>query len=280
VSAGTASGHGGPRSIVDLVVCGAAGRMGRAITAIIAAEPAARLRAAVETAGHPALGQDAGVLAGVAPLGVPLTADYAAAATGDTVTLDFTSPAGTLEHLRAAVRNGAGIVIGTTGFSAAEQSELDDLAPRTRSVVAANMSVGVNVLLTLVERAAAALGDAFDPEIVEVHHRLKVDAPSGTALALGRAVAAGLGRDFERSVRLAREGIVGKRTADEIGIVALRGGDIIGDHTVVFAGIGERLELSHRAQSRDCLARGAVRAGLWLADKPVGRYGMRDVLGL
>lgn len=265
---------------VDLVVCGAAGRMGRAITALIAAEPKARLAAAIEAAGNPTLGEDAGVLAGGAPLGVKVTADYAAAATANTVTLDFTSPAATLDHLRAAVANGAGIVIGTTGFSGDEQRELDELAPKTRSVVAANMSVGVNVLLTLVERAAAALGGSFDPEIVEVHHRLKVDAPSGTALALGRAVAAGLGRNFERSARLAREGIVGKRTDEEIGIVALRGGDVIGDHTVVFAGIGERLELSHRAQSRDCLARGALRAGLWLADKPVGRYAMRNVLGL
>jgi 4-hydroxy-tetrahydrodipicolinate reductase len=265
---------------VELVVCGAAGRMGRAITALIATEPRARLRAAVEAAGHPALGEDAGTLAGGAPLGVAVTADYAAAATADTVTLDFTAPAAALDHLRAAVRAQAGIVIGTTGFSADEQREVDSLAPKTRSVVAPNMSIGVNVLLTLVERAAAALGDAFDPEIVEMHHRLKVDAPSGTALALGRAVAAGLGRNFERSARLARAGIVGKRGDEEIGIVALRGGDVIGDHTVVFAGIGERLELSHRAQSRDCLARGALRAGLWLADKPAGRYSMRNVLGL
>ena len=265
---------------VDLVVCGAAGRMGRTIIGLIAAEPGARLRAAIEREGHPALGQDAGVLAGGAALGVPLTADYAAAATADTVTLDFTAPEATLEHLRSAVRAGAGIVVGTTGLSAAQQRELDELAPRTRSVVAANMSIGVNVLLTLVERAAAALGDAFDPEIVEMHHRLKVDAPSGTALALGRAVATGLGRNFERSARLAREGIVGKRTDEEIGIVALRGGDVVGDHTVVFAGMGERLELTHRATNRDCLARGAVRAGLWLADRPVGRYAMRDVLGL
>ena len=265
---------------VDLVVCGAAGRMGRTIIGLIAAEPGACLRAAIEREGHPALGQDAGVLVGGAALGVPLTADYVAAATADTVTLDFTAPEATLEHLRSAVRAGAGIVVGTTGLSAAQQRELDELAPRTRSVVAANMSIGVNVLLTLVERAAAALGDAFDPEIVEMHHRLKVDAPSGTALALGRAVAAGLGRNFERSARLAREGIVGKRTDEEIGIVALRGGDVVGDHTVVFAGMGERLELTHRATNRDCLARGAVRAGLWLADRPVGRYAMRDVLGL
>lgn len=264
----------------NLVVCGAAGRMGRAIIALIAAEPGARLRAAIESPSHPALGQDAGVLTGGAPVGIPVTDDYAAAATADTVTLDFTTPEATLDHLRLAVRAGAGIVIGTTGLSGPQQGELDALALQTRSVVAANMSVGVNVLLSLVERAAAALGDAFDPEIVEMHHRLKVDAPSGTALALGRAVAAGLHRDFDSSARLAREGIVGKRTNAEIGIVALRGGDVVGDHTVVFAGMGERLELTHRAHTRDCLARGAVRAGLWLADKPVGRYSMRDVLGL
>ncbi|MDX2167621.1 MAG: 4-hydroxy-tetrahydrodipicolinate reductase [Deltaproteobacteria bacterium] len=263
-----------------IVVCGAAGRMGRAITGLIAAEPQARLAAAVEMPGHPALGQDAGVLAGGAPLGVVLTSDYAAAAQPDTVTLDFTAAPAAIEHLRSAVANQAGIVIGTTGFSADEQRELDQLAPRTRCVVAANMSVGVNVLMQLVERAAQVLGDGFDVEIVEVHHRMKVDAPSGTALALGRSAAAGFGRDFDQVKRLAREGIVGKRTDPEIGIVALRGGDVIGDHTVVFAGMGERLELSHRAQSRDCLARGALRAGLWLAGQPVGRYSMREVLGL
>jgi 4-hydroxy-tetrahydrodipicolinate reductase len=265
---------------VPLIVCGAAGRMGRTLVALIAEDPGAHLHAAVETSGHPALGQDAGALAGVGALGVALTDDYAGRAAPGTVTLDFTVAPAAVEHLRVAVANGAGIVVGTTGYSPAEQRELDRLAPQTRCVIAANMSVGVNVLLTLVEAAAAALGSAFDPEIVEIHHRMKVDAPSGTALALGRAVAAGLGRDFERSKRLAREGIVGPRTEAEIGIVALRGGDVVGDHTVVFAGKGERLELTHRAQSRECLGRGAVRAGVWLAAQPVGRYGMKDVLGL
>jgi 4-hydroxy-tetrahydrodipicolinate reductase len=263
-----------------MIVCGAAGRMGRALIGLIVQEPGAHLHAAIEAAGHPALGQDAGALAGLPAAGVAVTADYAAAAAPNTVTLDFTVPAAALAHLRTATQKGAGIVIGTTGYSAAEQQELDALAPSTRCVIAANMSVGVNVLLTLVEAAAKVLGDGFDPEIVEIHHRMKVDAPSGTALALARAVAAGLQRDFDRSKRLAREGIVGKRTDSEIGIVALRGGDVVGDHTVVFAGMGERLELIHRAHSRDCLARGAVRAGLWVAKQPVGRYSMRDVLGL
>ena len=262
------------------MVCGAAGRMGRTLVGLISQEPAAHLHAAVESAGHSAVGQDAGVLAGGPALGVPISDDYAHAAAPGTVTLDFTVAAAAVEHLRTAVERGAGIVIGTTGYSAAEQRELDRLAPQTRCVIAANMSVGVNVLLTLVRAAAAALGEGFDPEVVEIHHRMKVDAPSGTALALGRAVADGLRTDFEQRKRLAREGIVGPRPSGEIGIVGLRGGDIIGDHTVVFAGMGERLELTHRAQSRDCLARGAVRAGIWLAGQPLGRYSMADVLGL
>jgi len=265
---------------VPLIVCGAAGRMGRTLVGLIQAAEGAHLHAAVEVAGHPALGQDVGVLAGTAPAQVTLTDDYARAAAPGTVTLDFTVAPAALAHLRVAVAQGAGIVIGTTGYSADEQQELDRLAPQTRCVVAANMSVGVNVLLGLVEKAAAALGGAFDAEIVEIHHRMKIDAPSGTALALGRAAAKGRARDFDHVKRLAREGIVGKRPDEEIGIVALRGGDAIGDHTVVFAGLGERLELTHRTQSRDCLARGAVRAGIWLAAQPIGRYGMADVLGL
>jgi len=265
---------------VPIIVCGAAGRMGRTLVRLVHEEPGAHLHGAVENPGNPTLGQDAGVLAGVQALGIGVSDDYERVAAPGTVTLDFTTASAALEHLRVAVAKHAAIVIGTTGYSADEQRELDALAGRTPCVVAANMSVGVNVLLTLVEQAAAALGAGFDPEIVEIHHRMKVDSPSGTALALGRAAAAGLGRDFERSKRLAREGIVGARTDQEIGIVALRGGDVVGDHTVVFSGMGERVELTHRAHSRDCLARGAVRAALWLAGKPAGRYSMRDVLGL
>jgi 4-hydroxy-tetrahydrodipicolinate reductase len=265
---------------VPIIVCGAAGRMGRTLIRLVHEHPDAALRAAVETSGHPAVGSDAGDLAGVGTSGVRISDDYAAVATADTVTLEFTSPQATLAHLRVAVETGAAIVIGTTGYDAEEQRELDRLAPQTRSVVAANMSVGVNVLLKLVAMAAAALGADFDPEIVEIHHRLKVDAPSGTALALGRALAAPLGRTLETDARFGRQGVIGKRTGSEIGIMALRGGDAVGDHTVIFAGMGERLELTHRAQSRDCLARGALRAALWLAGKPKGRYGMADVLGI
>ncbi len=254
--------------------------MGRTLVRLVHEQPGAQLHGAVEHPGNSTLGQDAGVLAGIPALGVPLTDDYARLAAPGTVTLDFTTAPAAIEHLRIAVAKSAAIVIGTTGYSTNEQRELDDLAGRTPCVVAANMSVGVNVLLKLVEQAAAVLGDSFDAEIVEIHHRMKVDSPSGTALALGRAAAAGLRRDFDGSKRLAREGIVGARTDQEIGIVALRGGDVVGDHTVVFAGMGERIELTHRAHSRDCLARGAVRAALWLADRPAGRYSMRDVLGL
>lgn len=263
-----------------IIVCGAAGRMGRVLVQLVHQHADATLHAAIEAKGNPTIGTDAGLLAGVGAINVPITDDYARAAQADTVTLDFTTPEATLAHLRAAVQAKAGIVIGTTGYNEAEQRELDELTARTRSVVAANMSVGVNVLLKLVAAAATILGPEFDPEIVEIHHRMKVDAPSGTALALGRAVADSLQRDLKRDARSGRDGVVGKRTANEIGIMALRGGDVVGDHTVIFAGLGERIELTHRAQSRDCLARGALRAGLWLASQPIGRYGMADVLGL
>ncbi len=268
------------RVTTPIIVCGAAGRMGRALISLVAQHPEAVVAGAVEAPGNPAIGRDAGDQAGVGHLGVAIVDDYERVVSPNAVTLDFTTPAATLAHLRAAVAKRAPIVIGTTGFDAAEQRELDALAPQTRSVVAANMSVGINVLLRLVDIAAKSLGDQFDPEIVEIHHRMKVDAPSGTALALGRAVAGALGRNLQTDARYGREGVVGRRTEREIGIVALRGGDAIGDHTVVFAGMGERLELTHRAQSRDCLARGAIRAALWLVAQPPGRYSMMDVLSL
>lgn len=265
---------------VPLIVCGAAGRMGRALIRLIHEDPNAHLHAAVESRGNSAIGDDAGVLAGVGAIGVTVGESYAAVASPATVALDFTAPEASLAHLRAAAEIGAGIAIGTTGFDSAQRAELERLACETRTVISSNMSVGVNVLLKLVRDAAAALREGFDPEIVEMHHRNKVDAPSGTALSLGRAVADGMRRDFERDAVLSRAGMVGARTDREIGIMTLRGGDVVGDHTVVFAGSGERIELIHRAQSRDCLARGAVRAGVWLADRKPGLYSMADVLGL
>lgn len=263
-----------------MIVCGAAGRMGRTLVNLISQNPEAILVGGIEMPGHPSLGTDAGTLAGVAAQQIPITDSLAAIAASDTVILDFTNAEAALSTLHTAVDRGSAVVIGSTGFSAAQQAEFDTLAPRIRSVVAANMSVGITVLHRLIQAAAAALGPDFDVEIVEMHHRLKVDAPSGTALALARTVAAASGRTFPDDVISARAGVIGKRTDREIGVMALRGGDVVGDHTVIFAGLGERIELTHRAHSRECLARGAVRAALWVASQPAGRYGMAEVLGL
>jgi 4-hydroxy-tetrahydrodipicolinate reductase len=261
-----------------IIVCGAAGRMGRLLVQLTAAEPRAALVGAVEAPGHAALGRDAGEIAGVEALGVRVEATYAPARAS--VTLDFSAPAAALAHLETAAAAGAAIVVGTTGLSAAERAHAEALARRTRAVIAPNMSVGVAVLERLIATATTALGAAFDVEIVEVHHRLKRDAPSGTALRLGEIVAEAQGTPLAGRTRFGREGEPGPRGDAEIGILGVRGGDAIGDHTVYFLGAGERLELTHRAQSRECLARGALRAALWLATQPIGLYTMHDVLGL
>lgn len=263
----------------SLIVCGAAGRMGRTLVSLIVQNPATTLVGAVEAANHPALGKDAGEIAGVGQLGVAIGSDFAAIARSDAVALDFTNAEAALGHLRTAARGQTPIVIGSTGFNATQQAELDRLAAQTRSVIAPNMSVGIAVLQRLVREAATALGRDFDPEIVEMHHRMKVDAPSGTALALGRTLADATGRTLATDAVYGRQGLVGQRSAKEIGIMALRGGDVVGDHTVILAGAGERLEFTHRAQSRECLARGAIRAAVWLMGQPVGRYTMSNVLG-
>ena len=264
----------------SLIVCGAAGRMGRTLVSLAAHTDATVVAAAVEAPGHPSLGRDVGDLAGVGPLGIAIGSDLSAVCRPESVVLDFTNADAAMATLRIAVAAGGAIVLGSTGFSEVQQREIDDLAPRIRSVVAANMSVGVTVLERLAREAARVLGDGFDPEIVEIHHRMKVDAPSGTALSLGRAVAEATGRMLQTDAVYGRQGLVGRRTPAEIGILAVRGGDVVGEHTVYFAGMGERLELTHRAQSRDCLARGALRAALWLDHQPPGRYSMADVLGL
>jgi 4-hydroxy-tetrahydrodipicolinate reductase len=261
-----------------IVVCGAAGRMGRLLIQLTAADPRTALAGAVEAPGHATLGRDAGEVAGIEPLGIRVAATYAPAP--ESVTLDFSAPAAALAHLETAAAAGAAIVIGTTGLSAEERRRAEALARRTRTVIAPNMSVGVAVLERLVATAATALGPAFDVEIAEVHHRLKRDAPSGTALRLGEVAADAQGTPLAGRARFGREGEPGPRTDAEIGILGLRGGDVVGDHTVYFLGAGERLELTHRAQSRECLARGALRAALWLPAQPPGLYTMRDVLGL
>jgi 4-hydroxy-tetrahydrodipicolinate reductase len=265
---------------IELVVCGAAGRMGRLLVALAREDARFRVAGAVEAPAHPALGRDAGELTGVGSLGVPVVADLAPICRPEHVVLDFTTPAATLAHARVAAERGAGLVIGTTGFTADQQRELAAVAARTRTVMAPNMSIGVTILTELVTAAARLLDASFEAEIVEIHHHGKKDAPSGTALALARTIAAARGQEFERSAVLARKGLVGTRRTDEIGVMALRAGDAVGDHTVVFGGLGERLELTHRAQSRDCLARGALRAALWVAKRTPGVYSIRDVLGL
>lgn len=265
---------------VGVIVCGAGGRMGRTLVNLVAHNSEATLAGAVEAAGVPSVGRDAGELAGAGTLNVPIVDSLEKVIRPDAVTLDFTNSAAAVDHLRTAVQHKAPIVIGSTGYSPPERAELDRLATQTRTVVAPNMSVGINVLLQLVRQAARTLGPDFDPEIIEIHHRTKIDAPSGTALQLGRTIAEALGRDFEQAGVYGRQGLTGARKPTEIGMMTLRGGDAVGDHTVIFSGIGERLELTHRAQSRDCLARGALRAGVWLVNQPVGRYSMADVLGL
>lgn len=268
---------------VRIAVIGAAGRMGRAIVRAIADETPgkARLTAASERPDSPDLGADAGTLAAAAgaPLGVAIRGELPAAGDAD-VWIDFSSPAATVEHARAAAAAGARMVIGTTGLGADQRHVIAEAAKRAAVVLAPNMSVGVNVLLKLVADAARALGPSFDLEIVEAHHRAKRDAPSGTALRLAEALAEATGRDLEKTARYARQGDVGPRTAEEIGVQTLRGGDVVGDHTVFFFGLGERLELTHRASSRETFARGAVRAAEWVLAMPPGLYDMRDVLGL
>lgn len=263
-----------------IAILGAAGRMGHALIATIAATPAAALSAAIDRAEAGEQGQDAGFLAGIAPLQITVSADLASALAASDVLIDFTRPEGTMAALAACLTAGKPIVIGTTGFTP-EQKALIGAATRKIAVCqAANFSVGVNVLLKLVEDAARVLGDAYDVEIVEAHHRHKVDAPSGTALALGEAAAAGLKRNLSEVAIYGREGHTGARDPQTIGFATVRGGDVIGDHTVMYLGEGERVELIHKASSRLNFAGGAVRAALWVHGKPAGNYSMRDVLGL
>jgi 4-hydroxy-tetrahydrodipicolinate reductase len=264
----------------EVVVCGAAGRMGRLLVALGHAHAEVAIAAAVEQPGTPTIGRDAGEVAGIPRIGVPITDSLAAVARPNRVILDFTSPQAAVADLRVAVDAGAAIVIGTTGFDATQEQEVLVLGSRTRTIVAPNMSLGINVLVGLVRQAARALGPAFDVEVVELHHRHKKDAPSGTALALARAAAHALARPFPASAVFARHGQVGERGATEIGVQALRAGDAAGEHTVLFGGAGERIELTHRAQSRECFAAGALRAALWLAGQRNGLYTMADVLGL
>lgn len=263
-----------------LVVVGAAGRMGRTLVKAVAEHPDARLVAAIEREGSPELGTEVGALVGLGPLDVPLSADLSAALDEADGILDFTAPEATRSFAEHAAERRLVHIVGTTGLADADFAALRAAAARARIVQSGNMSLGVNVLANLVRQAARALGPDWDIEIVEMHHRMKVDAPSGTALLLAEAAAAGRDVDLaERSLR-GRDGHTGARPDGGIGFASLRGGSVVGEHTVVFAGPGERMELGHRAEDRGLFARGAVQAALWARDRPPGLYGMADVLGL
>ncbi len=265
---------------VRIAVPGAAGKMGQMILKVIAETPSTELVAAVERPGSPHLGQDAGLVAGLGELGVPIRAELEEALGNADVIIDFTAPAATAWTVSRAAERDVAVVIGTTGLGEAEKRAVWQASERIPIVLSANMSLGVNVLFGLLAAAARALGDAYDVEIVELHHRQKKDAPSGTALAMASVVAEALERDLTKVARYGREGQVGARTPEEIGILAVRGGDIVGEHTAYFCGLGERLEITHRASSRETFARGAVRAAEWLRDRDPGLYDMQDVLGL
>ncbi|MFO1321318.1 MAG: 4-hydroxy-tetrahydrodipicolinate reductase [Burkholderiales bacterium] len=262
-----------------IVIAGSTGRMGRVLIESILAADDLRLHAALERSDSPGLGQDAGAFAGI-PTGVSVTADIGAGVRGADVLIDFTRPVATLAHAEACAQAGVGMVIGTTGFSDPEKARLREVSTLVPIVMAPNMSVGVNVLLRLIDLAARALGDEYDVEIVEAHHRHKVDAPSGTALRMGEVAAAALGRNLATDAVYGREGVTGERKTSTIGFATVRGGDIVGDHTVLFAGIGERVELTHKASSRATFAQGALRAARFLAGKRSGLFDMQDVLGL
>ena len=265
--------------MANIIVAGAAGRMGRLLIALVSRDPARKIVGAIEAHGNSTIGFDAGELAGIGALGVKVSDDYGALARPDTVTMDFTTAVASMEHLEVASKAGAAIVIGSTGFTPEMESRARELAATTRTVIAPNMSMGVNVLAKIVAEVAAILPD-FDAEVIEIHHRTKIDAPSGTAISLGKAIASARGADFASNALYGREGITGVRPDGKIAVLAIRAGDAVGDHTVIFGGQGERLELIHRAQSRDSLARGAIRAAGWVVSQKPGLYTMRDVLGI
>jgi 4-hydroxy-tetrahydrodipicolinate reductase len=265
---------------MKIAVMGAAGRMGRELLQAIAATPGCEISGGTEPRGSTAVGQDLGELAGLGKLGIAVSDDAAHVITGSDAILDFTSPMATVFFARQAAQAGKIHVIGTTGFDAAGEAAIKDAGRGATIVKAGNMSLGVNLLAALTKRVAAALGEDFDIEIVEMHHRLKVDAPSGTALMLGKAAAEGRGVSLEQKSVRARDGHTGARKSGDIGFATLRGGSVVGDHTVIFAGNGERIELTHLAADRGIFARGAVKAALWGKGRAPGLYAMTDVLGI
>lgn len=266
--------------VPGIVITGVSGRMGRMLLKAVAESDAARLVGAIERPGHPWVGQDVGSVSSGAPLGIFVTDDPLDAFAKAQAVIDFTSPAATVEFAALAAQARAVHVIGTTGLTAEDLTKIDAAARHAVIVRAGNMSLGVNLMVGLTRKVAAALGEEFDIEIIESHHRHKVDAPSGTALMLGEAAAEGRGIDLEAASDRGRDGITGARETGHIGFAAIRGGDVVGEHDVIFAGPGERIALRHVATDRQIFARGALRAALWGQDKAPGHYSMANVLGL
>ena len=267
-------------SDMRIAVLGAAGRMGQALTRALAETPGCTISGGIETKGSPAVGQDIGAVAGLNPLGVTITDDPLPLFAHINGVLDFTSPASTVAFAGLAAQARIVHVIGTTGFSDDDLAKLNAAARHATIVKAGNMSMGVNLLAALTERVAATLGPEFDVEILEMHHRHKRDAPSGTSLMLGAAAAKGRDVSLAQKSVTTRDGDTGPRRDGDIGFAALRGGDVVGEHSVIFAGPGERIELAHIASDRGIFANGAVKAALWGRGKPPGLYSMADVLGL
>ncbi len=262
-----------------VAVAGASGRMGRMLIEAIRASDDCVLAGALDVAASPGVGSDATAFLGLAS-GVAITADIATGLQNADVLIDFTRPEGTLAHLAVCAERGVKAVIGTTGFNDEQKAEIAAFAKRTAIVMAPNMSVGVNVTLKLLQMAAKAMSEGYDIEIIEAHHRHKVDAPSGTALKMGEVIAEAMGRDLKQCAVYARHGVTGERDPSSIGFSAIRGGDIVGDHTVLFAGVGERIEISHKSSNRSGYAQGSLRAVQFLTQHRTGMFDMFDVLGL
>lgn len=264
--------------MVKIIITGACGKMGRAILGLALEDKAVEVAGLVEAPGHPMTGKIHDLIGGAAGKAPLIVDDIAKAITGADVVVDFTHADASIDHFRVAAQRGVAHVIGSTGFGEDKLREINE-AKGARVVISPNMSVGMNVLFDLAQRVSSILRDGYDVEIVEMHHRWKKDAPSGSALRIKDAVKAGqAGRSWEEV--FGRQGITGERKADEIGVMSVRGGDIVGEHTLFFAGVGERLELTHRAYSRDNFARGALLAAKWIVNQPEGVYSMKDVLGL
>ncbi|RMF91917.1 MAG: 4-hydroxy-tetrahydrodipicolinate reductase [Nitrospinota bacterium] len=267
--------------MIKAIVCGVGGRMAGRMVHLIQTAEDMQVVGGIERADHPAIGRDVGEVVGLGNIGVTVSADLEGVIEQGDVVIEFTTPAATVEHLRIAAAHGKAMVIGTTGLEKEQLAEVQRLAQQIPCFMAPNMSVGVNVMFKLLQDAARLLGDEYDVEIIEAHHRYKVDAPSGTAVKMAELLAEALGRNLEEVGVFGRpRGIIGERKAKEIGIQAIRAGDIVGEHTTIFGGLGERLEITHRAQSRDNFGRGALRAARWILQQPPGLYDMQDLLGL